>query len=204
MPLNRYSSGTWVGCQLSALVLLSCIGCWTTGGEHKAEGKDVQQVRAALEAQYAKSAQAYFDDAPEVILALRAPEFSVEMPNGGRWTSEESAAYVKTAFTQVERNLRVSFDIEALTVRGDTAIATIHQQWKRKQQKGGQLRDVDSEAHQREWWRHTPDGWRLFFIDDIHPGVWKVDGKRIDPSKPYDPNAPPYEPDDTKPKEHEE
>jgi hypothetical protein len=197
MNAARRNSGTMSLSGAVALTLLSCIACRSTGEERKGESKDVQQVRAALEAQYAKSAQAYFDGTPDVILALRAPDFSVQLPSGGRWTAEESAAYVKAGFIQVERNLHVSFDIEALTVRGDTAIATIHQQWKRKQQKAGQLRSVDTEAHQREWWRHTPEGWRLFFIDDIHPGVWKVDGKRIDPSKPYDPAAPSYEPDDT-------
>ena len=34
----------------------------------------------------------------------------------------------------------------------------------------------------------------LLFVDDVHRGVWRIDGKRIDPSKPYDPDAPPYKP----------
>jgi hypothetical protein len=60
------------------------------------------------------------------------------------------------------------------------------------QMKAGKLRRVDTSAVQRETWINTPQGWRLKLIDDIHPGAWFVDGKRVDPSKPYDPDAPPY------------
>jgi hypothetical protein len=47
---------------------------------------------------------------------------------------------------------------------------------------------------------NTPEGWKLKLIDDVRPGAWIVDGKRVDPSKPYDPDAPPYKPDENKPK----
>jgi hypothetical protein len=120
----------------------------------------------------------------------------VQLPNGVRQSTEDSKAYLRASFGQVTRTLHVSFDIETLTVQGDTAMAEIHQQWRREQNKAGRLRTVETDAHQREWWLKTLQGWRLFFIDDVRPGVWKVDGKRIDPSQPYDPDAPPYEPDD--------
>jgi len=38
-------------------------------------------------------------------------------------------------------------------------------------------------------------GWRLRLIDSVQPLVWSVDGKRMDPSKPYDPDAPAYVPE---------
>ena len=156
-------------------------------------------VRTALEKQYAQQARAYYEDDPTLVKAVRAPEFCAQPPNGPRTTPEEADAYLRASFEQVKQTLHVSFDLEKLTVQGDTAFVLIHQQWRRMQDKGGQLRTVETEARQREWWRTTPEGWRIFFVDDVHPGVWKVDGKRIDPSKPYDPDAPPYEPDDAKP-----
>jgi hypothetical protein len=152
-------------------------------------------IRTALEEQYAKTRTAYFEDDPEGVLALHAPNFTAKLPNGKIWSTEESEAYIRAGFEQVKRNLDLSFDIEALTAQGDTAIATIHQHWKREQMKGGQVRTVETEAIQREWWLNTPEGWRLFLVDDVHPGVWKVDGKRIDPSKPYDPDAPEFHPE---------
>ncbi len=44
------------------------------------------------------------------------------------------------------------------------------------------------------------DGWKLKHIGDVKPGAWYVDGKRIDPSKPYDPDAPPFNPEEKRPK----
>ena len=157
-------------------------------------GDSTASVRTALEALYARAVQAYADDAPGAVLALRAPDFSAVLPNGPRWTADESAAYVRASFAQVDSTLQLSFVIDSLAVQGDTAIATIHQTWKRLQQKAGRQRLVETEAVQREWWRHTADGWRLFRVDAVRPGIWKVDGKRVDPSRPYDPKAPPFEP----------
>jgi hypothetical protein len=162
-------------------------------GEVRVRDKS-KPVRAALEAQYATMRQAYFDDDPEPVLELQAPDFTAQLPDGGRWSPEDATSYLRASFDQVERTIRLSFDIDSLTVQGDTAIANIHQQWERMQNKAGALRHVETEAHQREWWRLTPAGWRRFFVDNVRRGVWRIDGKRIDPSKPYDPDAPPFEP----------
>lgn len=167
------------------------------GGEVRASDES-KGTREALEQQYAAAAQAYYDDDPNAVLSLRAPGFSALLPSGERLTSEESAAYVRAGFDQVERTLHASFDIVALTVRGDTAMATIHQRWRRLQNKAGRLRTVETEALQREWWLSTSSGWRLFLVDEVRPGVWKVDGKRVDPSKPFDPDAPAFDPESGK------
>ena len=56
------------------------------------------------------------------------------------------------------------------------------------------MREVDTRAHQRETWIRDAGGWRLWRIDQVVPGAWIVDGKRVDPSQPSDPNAPPFDP----------
>jgi hypothetical protein len=199
-----------LACTLATLIFVSCaLGSTTGENEFLSENKDSKvkikikgdqvrivdkskPIRHALEEQYEKMSLAYFQNHPEAILALRTPDFQVKLPNGRVMSAEESEAYVKASFEQVQRNLHVSFDIVELTTEGDVAIATIHQQWDRVQEKAGQPRMVETEAIQREWWVNTEEGWRLFLIDHIRPGVWKVDGKRVDPSKPYDPDAPPF------------
>jgi len=113
-------------------------------------------VRAALEAQYARIANAYRHDSPAVVLELRTPDFSVQMPNGERWDAVQSAAYVKAGFEQVKQTLDLSFTIGDIDVHGDTAAAMIHQRWSRIQMKKGQLRRVDTSACQRETWIDTP------------------------------------------------
>ena len=164
-------------------------------GEMERTRNKSKAVRAALEAQYAKIADAYRSDAPGLVLELRTPNFSVQMPNGERWDAEQSAAYVRAGFEQVKQTLSLSFTIKELDVRGDTAAALIHQRWSRMQVTKGQLRRVETSACQRETWVNTTEGWRLHLIDNIQPLVWAVDGKRVDPSKPYDPDASPYVPD---------
>jgi hypothetical protein len=154
-------------------------------------------VRRALEIQYAKLAAANKNKDLNAILAMRVFDFSVKMPNGETWNYQRSADYSKAAFEQVQQTLSLTYTIDTINLNGNEAAAIIHQQWTRMQMKAGQLRRVETTAVQRETWVNTADGWRLKLIDDIHPGIWVVDGKRIDPSKPYAPNAAPYNPAET-------
>lgn len=137
-------------------------------------------MRAALEKQYAQQRRAYFEQNPDLIRAVRAPEFAAQTTNGRLGTPDDAAGYLKASFEQVKRTIELSFDFENVTVHGDTASVIIHQHWKREQIRDGQLVTMDTRAIQREWWRNTPDGWKLFFIDDIHPGVWKVNGEPVE------------------------
>lgn len=151
-------------------------------------------VRRALEEQYAKIAEAQRNEDIDALRATRTPDFTVDLPNGQRWDLETSLNYSRAGFQQVERNINLSNTIDSLDVNGDTAVAVVHQRWSRMQVKAGQLRRVDTEAIQTETWVNTKEGWRLKHIGNVKPGAWFVDGKRIDPSRPYDPNAPEYKP----------
>jgi len=158
-------------------------------------------VRRALEEQYAKIAEANKNKDLAAVLALRTPDFSAKFPNGEIRNSEQMAGYSRALFQQMQPPIFVSNTIETLTVSGNEAVAVVHQRFSRMQLKAGQLRKVQTEARQRETWALTSEGWRLKFVDDVHPGAWYVDGKRVDPSKPYNPDAPPFNPDNTKPKQ---
>ena len=151
-------------------------------------------VRRALEEMYTKIAEAQRNQDIEALRATRTPDFSVDLPNGGRWDLETSLNYSRAGFQQVESNIGISNTIESLDVHDDEAVAVVHQRWSRMQMKAGKVRRVDTEAIQTETWMNTKDGWRLKHIGDVKPGAWYVDGKRIDPTKPYDPNAPDYKP----------
>ncbi len=159
-----------------------------------------KSVRQALEAQYAKVAEAQKNKDIEAMRLLRTADFSVKTQNGETWDLEQSLNYSRRGFEQIESVIGLSNTIESLTINGDEAVVVVHQRFSRMQVKGGQLRKVETEARQRETWVNTPDGWKLKLIDDVRPGAWIVDGKRVDPSKPYDPDAPPYNPEENKPK----
>lgn len=151
-------------------------------------------IRESLEAQYAKIAEANKKKDLDALLALRTPDFSARFADGKIGNYEDMAAYSRALIQQIQPPISVSNTIETLTVAGNEAIARVHQRFSRMQLKAGQLRKVETEARQRETWVLTPGGWKLKFVDDVHPGAWYVDGKRVDPSKPYDPDAPPYDP----------
>jgi hypothetical protein len=151
-------------------------------------------VRRALEAMYAKIADAQIREDIEALRLTRTPDFTADLPNGQRWDLETSMNYSRAGFQQVESNISLSNTIESLDVHDDVAVAVVHQRWSRLQMKGGKVRRVDTEAIQTETWVKTAEGWRLKHIGDVKPGAWYVDGKRIDPTKPYDPDAPEYRP----------
>jgi hypothetical protein len=59
----------------------------------------------------------------------------------------------------------------------------------------GKRRRVDTSVVQRETWSKTADGWKLKCVDSVRDQRSFVDGKRVDPTKPYNPSDPPYNPD---------
>ena len=162
-------------------------------GRDKVKDKS-KPVRKALEARYAEIAEAYRRKSPEVVLAMRTEDFHAIMPSGETWDAGTSAGYTRAGFTQVDSTLALTFGLGVIEAYGDTAAAEIDQHWVRRQQKAGALRSVDTRAHQRETWVLRKGAWFLWRVDHIVPGPWIIDGKRVDPSKPYDPDAPAYEP----------
>src|SRR5919202_5868044 len=104
------------------------------------------------------------------------------------------AARARAMLERIQPPISTSNAIDSLTIRGDEAVAVVHQRFSRMQMIAGQLRRVETTVTQRETWVRTPEGWKLNFVDDVHDPKTFVDGKRVDPSKPYNPNDPPYDP----------
>ena len=82
----------------------------------------------------------------------------------------------------------------ACTETPDHATATVLQHWYRTQDMAGAARRVETNAVQDEHWVRTAGGWKRGDIGEISQGASFVDGKRVDITKPYDPDAPPYDP----------
>jgi hypothetical protein len=80
------------------------------------------------------------------------------------------------------------------------AMAEIFQEAARYQDLAGKRRKVETSAIQREIWAKTPEGWKLKSVDNVHDQRKFVDGKRVDPAKPFNPDDPPYNAGDEKDK----
>jgi hypothetical protein len=74
-------------------------------------------------------------------------------------------------------------------------VAEVLQEATRYRELEGRRRRVETSVVQRETWAKTAAGWKLKSVDNVRDQKRFVDGKRVDPSKPYDLEALPYEPD---------
>lgn len=93
-------------------------------------------------------------------------------------------------------NIRVAMQKLAVSEKKLIAVAEVLQEVSRYRELAGKLRKVDTSVMQRETWAKTPEGWRLKSVDNVRDQKRFVDGKRVDPTKPYNPDDPPYNPDD--------
>lgn len=158
-------------------------------------------VWKAMDAIYGKIAEAVRKKDYDVLFALYAPNFQVKLHSGEIWNREQTLGYLRNGFTQVKETIHTSNTIIQLAVCGDEATATLLQQWYRMQMAWGKLRRVETNGVQDERWIKTPEGWRRTYIEELKAGASFVDGKRVDPTKPLDPEAPAYDPYDPHPKQ---
>ena len=156
-------------------------------------------VWKALDVQYAKVAEAVRKKDIDNLSAPYHKDFQVKLPNGATSNLEQTLGYLRNGFAQVKETIHTSNTILRLAVCGeDKATATVLQQWYRIQMIAGKPRRLETNAVQDEHWVKTPEGWKRIFIDEIRDGAAFLDGKRVNPTKPLDPEAPAYDPYDPK------
>lgn len=151
-------------------------------------------VRRALEAQYAKLAEAIRNKDFDAFQAVRTSDFSTRGLNGEPQSAEQMAARARSLLERIQPPIEVSFTIGVIDLRQGEAVATIRQRFSRMQNVAGQIRKVETSVTQDETWVQTPEGWKLKFVGNERDLLWFVDGKRVEPGRPYDPNAPAYDP----------
>lgn len=181
----------WV---LLAGALVPTVNAGPTSEQVARDDCEELRVRRDLEASYAQLADANRRKDLDALLALRTRDYAAEMPGGLMNDYDALANYSRAMFQQVEKIANLSNTILKLSLNGNEATATVFQQFSRTQTKAGKLRNVDTSAIQDETWVRTTEGWRNRRISNIHARKWYVDGKRVDPNKPYDPVAPAYNP----------
>ena len=143
---------------------------------------------------YARIADAIRRRDIDALLALYAAEIRTETPDGTVWDREQAIAYARAGIEQVRETRLISNVILAIEDCGDRAVATVLQQWFRTQMFQGQVRTLDTAAVQDEEWVATSDGWKRGSVTNVRRGAWTIDGKRVEPGRPFDPDAPDWEP----------
>jgi predicted HNH restriction endonuclease len=151
-------------------------------------------TKKQIELEYEKMEEAQKNLDIDLMLSLTHPGYTAIMPNGSTVDFTWLKNYWAAGLQQVKSTESLRNGIQQFKLNGDTAVVIVHQQWKRKQIKADTLRDVQTEAVQTETWVKTNEGWKRFRVENIHDQIFYVDNKRVDPSKPYDPAAPPFVP----------
>jgi len=136
------------------------------------------QVRAEIEEAYRRLARAVDSKDFDAFQAVRLDDFAAIPPDGVPSPASRMAERARGLLERIQPPIETRNDILGLTTRGDEAIATVRQKFKRQLVIEGQSRTVYTEVTQRETWRKTAAGWKLAFVDDVRDQVRFVDGQR--------------------------
>lgn len=148
-----------------------------------------------IDGQYAQIERAMIAKDTKQLFAVYSPDFEVHTLNGEVSSFKQSAAYSTAAFDQVKENLSISNVLLDLKACGPALLkVTVLQQWSRRQMSFGKLRLYQTVTVQDETWTLMEGTWKRKLVENLRPGAWLVDLKRVDPTKPYDPEAPPLDP----------
>lgn len=179
-------------CVLTIMAIL--VVTVSSGAQCSNEELRLESVRKQLAKQYEREEAANKNKDVAALLALRASDCSADLSGGTHSNCEDMEKYTRQLIAELGTVASLTNTILALRLEGDTAVATVAQHFVRTQTKLGKQRNIDTSAVQDETWVQTPQGWKLKFVANVHGRRWYVDGKRVDPRKPYDPDAPPYNP----------
>ena len=162
--------------------------------------QDDTEVRKDIEAQYKRLAEAHEKQDLKAIVGLKTADFHAIFPDGGVGDNKQMEQYSKQFLESNQPPINTRFTIQKLTVSENKliAVAEVLQEVTRYRELEGKRRKVETSVIQRETWAKTPDGWKLKSVDNVRDQKRIVDGKRVDPTKPYNPDDPPYNPEDTK------
>jgi hypothetical protein len=149
------------------------------------------EVRRELEQQYSKLVEAHGRKDHEAIASLYTADFDAILPDG-RIIDDQAVMEMETT-----PPLEARYTIQNLAVSENRLIAVVqvHRELKWMERLAGTPRTVTSSQKSRQTWSGTRKGWKMKSVDNIRDEKRFVDGKRVDPdpTKPFDPDAPPYE-----------
>lgn len=182
---------------LTSLLALSCSVAWAAGfpsalrsqtesGERKVKtkgGKSIDRdkskpVRRAIEAWYASNIAAFNAKDVAAIMSLRTADFHTITPDGKVNTRADMEARTKLLLDRIDHFISQEFQIGMIDVQGELASAEVTQKTIRMQRlPDGTLHKVEAGAVQRETWKRTAGGWKLYSVDNVRSTGILVDDR---------------------------
>jgi ketosteroid isomerase-like protein len=139
-------------------------------------------VRKAIEDWYARNVAAFKAKDVAAVMTLRTDDFHTLTPDGKVNTRADMEAYTRRFLERIDHFISLQFEIGTIDVQGDLASADVNQKTVRMQRfPDGTLHKVESSVVQRETWKRTADGWKMYLVDNIRDGNLLVDDKPYKP-----------------------
>jgi ketosteroid isomerase-like protein len=140
-------------------------------------------VRKAIEAWYDRNIEALNAKDVAAVMALRTDDFHTTTPDGKLNTRADMEAYTKRLLDRIDHFISQDFDIGTIEVQGDLASADVTQKTVRMQRlPDGTLHKVEARVVQRETWKRTAQGWKMYTVDNIRDSSIFVDDKPYNPA----------------------
>ena len=157
-------------------------------------------VRAELDARYTELARAHDRKDLAAIVAMKTTDFHSIFPDGNVGDARVMEQYSRNFLEANQPPYDIRVRILRLSVSPNQliAVAEVLQEASRFRDLAGKRRKVETSVVQRETWSKVGGEWKLKSVDNVRDQKRFIDGKRVDPTKPYDPNAPPFNPDTTR------
>ena len=141
-------------------------------------------VRRAIEAWYARNMEAFKAKDVAAIMALRTDDFHTITPDGKVNTRADMETRTRLFLDRIDHFISQDNQIGTIEVEGNLASADITQKTVRMQRfPDGTLHKVESVVVQRETWKQTTEGWKLYRVDNIRDGGLLVDDKTYKPNQ---------------------
>jgi ketosteroid isomerase-like protein len=135
-------------------------------------------VRKAIEDWYARNIAAFNAKDAAAVMSLRTRDFHTITPDGKLNTRAEMEARTRLFLDRIDHFISQEFLIDTIEVQGDFASADVTQKTIRMQRlPAGTLHKVEASVVQRETWKQTADGWKLYRVDNIRDSGILVDDK---------------------------
>lgn len=185
------------------LVALNCSTAWPTRSqsgpsqiaavERKVKSKGVKSidrdkskpVRKEIEDWYAHNIAAFKAKDVAAIMSLRTEDFHTVTPDGKVNTRADMEAYTKLFLARIDHFLSLEFQIGVIDIQGELATADVRQKTTRMQRlPDGTLHKVEAGVVQRETWKRTTQGWKMYTVDNIRNPIVFVDDKPYKPASP--------------------
>jgi hypothetical protein len=157
----------------------------------------IDSVKKILNSRYEALAKAMDERNLEKILSFKTSDFHSIGPDGRVLDNITMKEYSSQFITNNIPPYNIKNTILKLRLSDNKIVAVVDvlQEVERKRELLGKVRDVKTTVLQTETWIFTNKQWKLKIVDNVHDQKRFVDGKRVDPTKPYNPDDPPYNPD---------